>query len=140
MKLRWPKLKLVIHEADIVPHGWGVAWWTPYDMTAVCFPIPFNLLFGAARCCYIWLREQHFDSAIEQAYQKGVREGTERELRHSHAMEESIRFEGYQQGYKAGQDEREQAWITWYDDVRKQAATIAAEVKELRHHVNTDQR
>ena len=50
------KLRRVVELFEETPRGYGVAWEDPARRTAVCYPIPLNLLFG-------WLRRIRWELA-----------------------------------------------------------------------------
>ncbi len=65
-------LRKEIHEAAIIPTGYGLAWWEWNRPIAICYPIPLNVIVSLAR--RFWLALKHFGKQDREmaAYQAGM--------------------------------------------------------------------
>lgn len=80
-----------INEMDMLPKGYGVAWFAIYSAQAFCLPVPFNRIVGSFRAWYLdWRRPCEDDPVLlahqqgrELGWRDGERYGYEKGLRHS---------------------------------------------------------
>ena len=54
-----------VREGNIMPRGYGVAWFSPVSPHAICYPVPLNVILGLLRRTYIYLREGPQTSDVE---------------------------------------------------------------------------
>lgn len=77
------------HEGEILPRGYGVAWYSPWTNQAYCLPIPLNRIAGGFRAWWFQLRRPCEDDPVyacarynyERGYQAGLDRGVERGMR-----------------------------------------------------------
>lgn len=79
-----------IGRGDIIPAGWGVAYWEMTAMSAVIYPLPLNWIVAGVREAYFFLAQgpkyrQLMDfyelgrrAGESASYERGLREGQER--------------------------------------------------------------
>lgn len=48
------RFRVVVPEGQTIPRGFGLAYYTPGRPLGIAYPIPINLLIGAARALYHW--------------------------------------------------------------------------------------
>lgn len=83
--VRWSMLRR-IKECDVIPWGYGVAYWRFNTAEAILAPIPLNLVIGLSRSLYFWLAHgwmkiMWLNAPADAAYLKGLKEGQDRENR-----------------------------------------------------------
>src|SRR3990167_8688350 len=49
------KFKIELCEGEKVPYGYGISWYEYAIRTAVCFPMPFHILFAYCRRFYFYM-------------------------------------------------------------------------------------
>lgn len=66
-----------IHENEVIPNWYGVAWRDWISGRMVCMPVPFNMVAGLARACYVFVRYGYLTVPANprDAYMQGLREG-----------------------------------------------------------------
>lgn len=65
-----------IYNGEIIPRGYGIAWVRWNVDCAVCMPIPLNIICGAVRSAWWWMKAPRF--AIQNArdeYRQGIDQG-----------------------------------------------------------------
>lgn len=50
-------MRKLVSEGNILPWGYGRAWWDHYRDYAICYPIPLNYLLGMVRKVYFFLAQ-----------------------------------------------------------------------------------
>lgn len=93
-------------EMEPLPDDYGVAWYEPHRMIAVCMPAPFHRIAG-------WLHrwwEQHrmavTPSLLDDAYQRGLEAGrqmTQARLDALRVWNEQQKRDTYERGWQEGQ-------------------------------------
>jgi len=78
MKLpKLPRFRIEVDHYEPVPRCYGVAY-RPLDrFVVVCYPIPFNVVYGFLRRVWIWLAIGFYPDLLERAWQKGYTTGRE---------------------------------------------------------------
>lgn len=64
-----------IHEGEMLPRGYGVAWYVPWNHQVVCLPIPFNKIVGAFRAWYVEWHRPCENDPLKEIYAKGIVDG-----------------------------------------------------------------
>jgi len=64
-----------VAECELLPRGYGVAWWYVHKKSAICLPCGLHLIIGAARNAYVWFVTRRTPDAIERAYRLGLQDG-----------------------------------------------------------------
>lgn len=64
-----------IADGELLPKGYGVAWYLPDRMVALVLPIPLNKIAGAFRAWYLEWRRPVENDPIVDAFRKGVERG-----------------------------------------------------------------
>ena len=61
----------------MIPAWYGVAWIRYDNDSAVCYPVPLNLIAAALRGIWIWMRHGYrsVPSSTRDAYAQGLRDG-----------------------------------------------------------------
>jgi hypothetical protein len=83
--------KLEYADGARLPWWCGVAYWRWDAQVAVCLPIPLNILVGAARDTYFWLKATRrpgwVDRQLQAVMERGRTEGYARGLKDGHAQQ-----------------------------------------------------
>ena len=69
-------MKKEIREGEILPKGYGLAWYEMDRLVGIAYPIPLNIIFGFIR--KIWFRLKSGDlyvTGYDKGYLKGHEEG-----------------------------------------------------------------
>ena len=73
------KFLIEVPEATVIPKGYGIVYWDYSSLTAVCAPIPSNLLIGLVYTIYTICKRgivSHHDIKIRrEAYDRGFQDG-----------------------------------------------------------------
>lgn len=74
------RLAKEVHEGEIIPAWYGVAWVRFEVNAAVCYPMPLNLLVAAVRAFAIWMRYGYraVPCNSRDAYAQGLRDGRQK--------------------------------------------------------------
>lgn len=75
------RLRIDVADGDMAPRWYGRAWRRWDAPSAVCLPLGINLVAGAARGCYIWLRRGFFRSPFSPRYSEALDHGFQRGYR-----------------------------------------------------------
>lgn len=72
-------IKIDLLQSEPLPPGYGIAWRRYETDTAVCYPIPLNILLGWLRAAWFWMRTgawvKRWDNALSEAYWRGRCDG-----------------------------------------------------------------
>lgn len=76
-RVRAPRLIFEVNEGSILPAWYGLAWHRYHKLSAVCMPLPFNILAAALRGVWIWLRFGFLPVPCNplDAYWQGLQDG-----------------------------------------------------------------
>ena len=71
------KIRKEVHRGEMLPAWYGVAWIRWEADTAVCYPMPFNLVIAVCRALVVWIKYGHCSvySNARDAYAQGILEG-----------------------------------------------------------------
>lgn len=66
-----------VREGEIIPAWYGVAWTRWEVNSAICYPMPLNLIVAAVRAVVIWMRYGYMAMPrhSRDAYAQGLRDG-----------------------------------------------------------------
>lgn len=66
-----------VRQGQVIPAWYGVAWYRWDADLAICYPMPFNLVFAAIRAVVIWVRHGYraMPYSARDAYAQGLRDG-----------------------------------------------------------------
>ena len=70
-RIKW---QIEIGEGEPVPKYYGVAWYEPWRLGTVCYPIPVNIIAAACRHIWMWLSffaTSGWSNPIEKAERRG---------------------------------------------------------------------
>jgi len=72
-------LKKLIREGEMIPKYYGIAYRNWDSLTAVCYPIPLNLIVGIWDRSILWLKHGHklYENGYSKGYSEGYRGGRE---------------------------------------------------------------
>jgi hypothetical protein len=71
-----------VHQGYVIPRGYGIAWVRFCSDSAVCMPVPLNLIAGALRRAWFWLKAPRFlYQDPRAAYFTGRRHGYDEAVR-----------------------------------------------------------
>jgi hypothetical protein len=98
----------VLEEGQMLPCGYGVAWWLPFSDCAYCLPIPLNRVVGAFRAWWLQWRRPCDDDPIPIAYH------------HGHGL-------GYQEGERHGEERTHRLYAIAFRHEREHIAPQEAE-------------
>lgn len=75
--LKKMEIKKEIREGEMIPKYYGVAYRNMDRLTAICYPIPLNIVLALWNRFYIWLRWRHglYDTAYHKGWGKGFDNG-----------------------------------------------------------------
>lgn len=84
-------LAVTIPECALIPRGYAVAYWQPWSMTAVCYPVGLHLIVSVARSSYgrfvNWRCPEGWETLwrvrYERGRQRGYADGYDAGLRHA---------------------------------------------------------
>lgn len=95
----------LVHEGELLPRGYGVAW-REYDRDcSVVMPIPLNLIAGSLRRLWHWLRWGWVkNSRIDEAYLRGRDAGSRFNVKATESREAWVRQAGYDAGRRDTMD------------------------------------
>jgi len=62
-----------VHECELIPEGYGVAWWQPMEAIAICAPLPWHQLVGWVYRTYHRFRRNERSPEVV-AFQAGMAE------------------------------------------------------------------
>lgn len=70
------KIAKEVHNGEIIPAWYGVAWVRLEVDAAICYPMPLNLLIAVVRSIAIWMRHGYraVPYSARDAYAQGLRE------------------------------------------------------------------
>jgi len=63
-----------IHPSEVIPRGWGIAYWYEYNQTGVMYPIPLNVVITFLRNLYCKLTHYSSKDKISLLYRDSIRE------------------------------------------------------------------
>lgn len=71
------KISKEVREGELLPAWYGVAWRRWDANTAICYPVPLNVLCAWCRGVLIWLKHggRIVPSNSREAYAQGLRDG-----------------------------------------------------------------
>ena len=53
---------------EVIPRGYGIAWYSPWSMRAYCMRVPFNRIIGAFRNWWLEIRRPCEDDPVMNVY------------------------------------------------------------------------
>ncbi|WP_291015308.1 hypothetical protein [Hydrogenophaga sp.] len=70
-------MKKTIKPGQMIPAWYGIAWQNFDSRTAVCYPVPINVIVATGRAFWLWLRYGYKPVPIDprDAFVQGVSEG-----------------------------------------------------------------
>lgn len=87
-RIQWrialPKRRIA--EGDVIPDGYGIAYYVPDEPITVVMPIPLNLIVGAWRALMWWMKcppWRFVEWREERAFERGRRQGRREALNSS---------------------------------------------------------
>jgi hypothetical protein len=75
------KIAKEVQQGSVIPAWYGIAWTRFESNTAICYPMPFNLLVATTRAIVVWMRYGYriVPYNARDAYAQGVRDGKNRQ-------------------------------------------------------------
>lgn len=78
-------MKVELHNGEIIPKGYGVAYPCLFKNVIICYPIPINWIVRLWTAFYQIVKHCFFTKAekdLQKMYRKGLNEGLERRYKH----------------------------------------------------------
>jgi hypothetical protein len=83
-QLRLPKLRVDVAFGHRIPAWYGVAWQDWLTHSAICYPIPINLVVAFLRAVYLWMKHGYREVPLDprDAFNQGFEAGRVDALQH----------------------------------------------------------